>query len=251
MTKIILLITFIIAIIVGYSWFNKSQSNSKLLDNQNAYAKTQKELQAKKDGFKKNAPSSTKEIYTKGIEQVAKSGVLENALNVGDTAPNFTLPTIHGTDLELYKVLETSPVIVTWYRGGWCPYCNIYLRGLERFMPKLKPYNAQIIAISPETVDKTIETTVDNDIAFAVLSDKGNKVADDYNISYTLPAEVAKAFVGRIDIPAYNGDDSFKLPLAATYVIGKDRKIHYAFIDADYRERASFDVILESLEKLR
>ncbi|MDX2177490.1 MAG: peroxiredoxin-like family protein [Candidatus Sumerlaeia bacterium] len=209
------------------------------------------ELDAKKASFNQSAPEATKAVYERGIQQVSESGALERALKEGDQAPDFTLAGADGAEVRLSALLADGPVVLTWYRGGWCPYCNIQLRAYQQSLPEFQKHGARLVALSPELPDNSLTTAEKNELAFHVLSDGGNKVAEAYGVVYNLPADVVEQFKGRLDLPKFNGDDSWRLPLAATYVIAKDGKIAYAFLDADYRKRAEPAAIIEALEALK
>ena len=178
-----------------------------------------------------------------------ESGVLENALKVGDTAPNFKLKNAVGETVDLYEYLKKGKVVLTWYRGGWCPYCNITLQQLQGELPNFKTNGAQLIALTPELPDKSLNTSEKHDLKFEVLSDVGNKVAKAYGIVFKLIDEVAEIYNRFFSIVDFNGDASNELPLAATYIIDQDGEIIYAFLDADYRNRAEPSKLTEVLKK--
>lgn len=218
---------------------------------EHAAATLKPQLDAMRENFTAKAPADVIALYDKGIRDVASSGVTDTALKVGAKAPDFTLPDATGQSVALASLLAKGPVVVTWYRGGWCPYCNIQLREYQKAMPEFQALNASVIAISPQTPDNSLTTQQKNELAFAVLSDKSNAVAKQYGLAYALPAEVAASFKGKLDLAKYNGDDSSELPLSATYVIGTDGIIRYAFVDADYRNRAEPADLLAALRALQ
>ena len=207
-------------------------------------------LESQANKFKNSAPAEKQRIYNEGIALVASSGVLEKALNVGDAAINFKLSNARGKDVSLEDYLSKGPVILTWYRGGWCPYCNINLFYLQEFLPEFQKYNANLIALTPELPDKTLTTKEKNNLQYEVLSDIGNKVASQYNILYDLAPDVKEIYQVAFDLQDYNGDESYQLPLAATYVIDTSGTIVYAFLDADYKKRAEPSEVLSALEEL-
>ncbi len=207
-------------------------------------------LEVKRQGASKFTEEKRK-IYADGIKSVAASGVLENALNIADKAPNFTLKNALGTSVLLYDELKNGPVVLTWYRGGWCPYCNITLHYLQEKLPEIKEAGATLIAITPELPDNSLSTSEKNKLEFSVLSDVGNVVGKEYGVVYTLTDEVATIYEAGFGLSEVNGDHSNELPLAATYVINTDAVIQYAFLDADYTERAEVTDIVEALHKLK
>lgn len=209
------------------------------------------QLDAMREHFATNAPADVIALYDKGIRDVAAGGVIDTALKVGAKAPDFTLPDANGQSVALATLLTKGPVVVTWYRGAWCPYCNIQLREYQKAMPELTALGAHLVAISPQTPDNALTTQQKNELSFSVLSDKSNAVANQYGIAYTLPPEIAASFKGKLDLAKFNGDESNELPLSATYVIGTDSVIRYAFVDADYRNRAEPADILAALRALQ
>jgi peroxiredoxin len=209
------------------------------------------QLDAMRENFATKAPADVIALYDKGIRDVAAGGVTETALKVGAKAPEFTLPDANGESVALTTLLAKGPVVVTWYRGAWCPYCNIQLREYQKAMPELTALGANLVAISPQTPDNSLTTQQKNELSFNVLSDKSNAVAKQYGIAYTLPPEIAASFKGKLDLAKFNGDESNELPLSATYVIGTDGVIRYAFVDADYRNRAEPADIIAALRALQ
>ena len=252
--KIILTVATIA--IIATSCQNKSKTNPQdLTTTENTMKESQqgamsKMLQAKSNESQQKFSDEKKKIYADGIESVAKSGVLENALNIGDKAVNFTLKNSTGKAVSLFDELKKGPVILTWYRGGWCPYCNINLRFLQERLPDFKAAGASLFALTPELPDKSLSTSEKHSLEFEVLSDIGNAVGRRYGLIYKLTDGVAEIYNKSFDMNAYNGDKSNELPLAATYVIDTDGIIKYAYLDADYKKRAEPDDIIEALNKL-
>ncbi|MEL0653061.1 peroxiredoxin-like family protein [Algibacter sp. TI.3.09] len=191
------------------------------------------------------------QIYADGITNVVNSGILDKALNVGDKAPNFTLNNALNQPVSLYNTLENGPVVLTWYRGGWCPYCNITLHHLQEHFPEFKKAGATLLALTPELPDNSLNTSEKNNLEFTVLSDIGNTVGKTYGVVFELTKEVASIYQEGFGLNQKNGDNSNELPLAATYVIDKKGVIQYAFLDADYKERAESKEIVSALNKLK
>ena len=169
---------------------------------------------------------------------------------VGDKAPDFTLPDAKGQQVSLTTLLAEGPVVLTWYRGGWCPYCNKQLSDYQASLADMKAMKAQLVAISPQTPDNSLTTLEKNNLAFAVLSDQGNQTAKQYGLAYTLPADVVARYKNHFDLAKYNGDNTDQLPLTATYVIDKQGVIRYAFVNEDYTKRAAIPDILAALKQL-
>ncbi|MEL0644896.1 peroxiredoxin-like family protein [Olleya sp. Ti.3.14] len=192
-----------------------------------------------------------KKIYADGISSVANSGVLDSALKVGDKAHNFTLKNALNESVSLYDQLKNGPVVLTWYRGGWCPYCNITLHALQEKLPEFKQEGATLMALTPELPDNSLSTSEKNNLKFTVLSDLENTIGKAYGVVYTLTDDVATIYNAGFGLNKVNGDTSNSLPLAATYVIGTNGIITYAFLDADYTQRAEPSEILSALKQLK
>lgn len=210
----------------------------------------QLQLDERRAEFERTAPADKQRAYAEGIAAVEASGVLAAARNVGDNAPDFALTNAVGRLVRLHQRLADGPVILTWYRGGWCPYCNMTLRALQLALPSFREAGAKLVAVTPELPDRSLSTAEKHQLSFDVLSDVGNRVAREYGIVFTLTPEVAAIYQESFGLHEYNGDDSDELPLAATYVIDRGGVIQWAFLDAEYRNRAEPEAILAAVAAL-
>ncbi len=201
--------------------------------------------------YLEKTPENVRDDHQKGIDELQQSGILEQALNIGDTAPEFVLPNAVGANISLYDSLLRGPVVLVWYRGGWCPYCNLQLQHIQKKLGDIEAAGGQVIAISPELPDKTMTTKERHKLEYQVLSDVDNNVADDYRLAYSVPDYVVDHYDLSITLNEYNGNDTRRLPLAATYIIDKSGVIEYAFLDADYKNRASPEEIITILKQLK
>jgi peroxiredoxin len=208
-------------------------------------------LDTMKQNFSQKADDETKTVYEEGVRLVTESGALEKAKNVGDTAPVFTLPDATGNNINLANLLKKGPVVLIWYRGEWCPYCNIQLEDIQKHIKDFKQLGAEVVAISPELPDNGWRLQEREGLEFHVLSDAQSKTAETYGVIYTLPPAVAERIQKRFDIHTRNDDTRNVLPLAATYVINTDGIITYAFLDGDYRKRAETTDLLAHLKTLK
>jgi peroxiredoxin len=172
------------------------------------------------------------------IDQVKASGIAQRALTAGDQAPAFTLPNAQGSTVALTDLLQYGPVIISFYRGIWCPYCNLELRAYQRILSDIRAAGGDFIAISPQTPDNSLSTSERNGLEFEVRSDRANRVASEFGIAYAIPDVVKRvtAMFGA-DIAEINGSDDGCLPISATYVVDTQRQIVLANIDADFRVR--------------
>ena len=214
------------------------------------YTVLQDALNAKQTGWEAKATDAQKAMTTENLKAIIKTHFKENAVNIGDKIIDFTLKNALGECTNLQNTLNEGPVILTWYRGGWCPYCNLTLQFLQNSLPEFKKYGANLLALTPELPDKSLSTKEKHNLQFEVLSDVGNKVAKQYGLSYKLTDALAEVYKNGVSLKNYNGDDSSELPITATYIIDKTGLVKYAFLDADYRKRASISEILEVLKTL-
>ena len=204
-----------------------------------------------KNAWEAKAPDQIKEIYAEGIADVVRQNLITTAKKNDDIAPEFTLTNATGKEVTLSEYLKKGPVVLTWYRGGWCPYCNMTLHYLQEQLPTIQLKGANLLALTPELPDKSMSTAEKHQLQFEVLSDVGNKAAKDYGIVFKLTDDVAASYQKGFNLHGYNGDESNELPLAATYVINQDGAIVYTFLDAEYRNRAEATEIFKALDSLQ
>ncbi|MFZ0370809.1 MAG: peroxiredoxin-like family protein [Halobacillus sp.] len=201
--------------------------------------------------FKATAPGDVQEKMKQAIQELEQSSD-GKGLSEGKKAPNFNLPDAKGNSIELYKQLEEGPVILTFYRGGWCPYCNMELRAYQEILGDIHDSGGELIAISPEQPDHSLSTTEKNDLQFHVVSDVGNETANQYNLVYQLPDYLVDVYKEKgLRVDEHNGDETWTLPVSATYVIDQDGTIVYEYTKEDYKDRAEPSEVLEQLKKAR
>lgn len=206
------------------------------------------QLDSMRNQFAETAPPEVITAFQQGVQDVRVSGILTRIPKVGDTAIDFTLPSATGDSVTLYSLLENGPVVLMWYRGGWCPYCNVQLNTMQQYLPQIRDYNAQLVAVSPELPDSSLSTRQRHNLEFSVLSDVNNVVANRYGLVYTQSEGVNKIFEERgMDWEGWYGNKDYNLPLPATFVIDRNGVIRYAFADADYKVRAEPEDILAAL----
>lgn len=232
----------------NYDIIKRTNLKRENMENTKKIRPLEKEINEKKAAFDSSASEDKKQKYAEGIAAVVESNIVGNALQVGETAINFTLPNALGKKITLYDELENGPVILMWYRGGWCPYCNMQLHYMQEMLPEFKKLGASLLAITPETPDNSISTKEKNDLEFEVLSDLDNKVGYEYKVVFKLTEDVKEIYENGFELSKFNGNDKGELPLAATYIIGQNKVIQYAFLDADYRNRAEPQDLLEHLK---
>ena len=199
--------------------------------------------------FLTNVPKEVLEQMLKATAELSATGIADNAPKVDDKLANFSLPNQSGTQVTLSDLIAKGPVIVTFYRGGWCPYCNLELKAYQDCLAQITAAGATLVAITPELPDASLDTREKNALQFQVLTDEGNSYAKELGIVFSLADALRPIYQGfGIDLEKYNGTDSFELPLAATYVVDEQGVIISAFVDADYTKRQDPLEVLEALK---
>ena len=207
------------------------------------------QLQEAKEKFLTTAPAETVHHFNRFINELENGSIREKALDVGQQAPDFALPDALGLTTTLSELLAIGPVILTWYRGGWCPYCNLQLGHLQRFLPDFEKLGANLVAITPEMPDSSLTTQEKHDLRFEVLSDPDNSVARLYAGVHQLPTAIKGFYDDRGVFDHYAGDVE-EFPVPSTFIIDKAGIVRYRFVDPDYRKRAEPADLLIALQHL-
>src|SRR5438270_7257702 len=193
------------------------------------------------------APAQVLATFGREIAALVRSGIAASGLYEGTPAPDFTLPNVDGRPVTLSALLRQGPVVLTFYRGEWCPYCNRQLRAYETILPQIRELGVSLVAASPQTPDQSLTTTEQKGLTFPVLSDAGNEFARRYGLVYSL-SQTLRAVSP--DLPAYNGDESWELPMPGTFVIAPDGTLRLAFVEADWTRRLEPAALLDALRAL-
>ena len=220
-------------------------------------AKSGLPLQGKLDAFKFEfdnnlAPPAAVEALHRATDELIASGAQSRALKAGDVAPEFTLPDHDGNPVSSKALLAKGPLVVTFYRGAWCPFCNFDLSALEEARSEIESRGASLVAISQQTAPNSRKSQRQNGLGFPILGDHGGEIAAQFGVRWTLPnylREVQKALGA--DLTQFNGEDSWTLPMPARYVIAPDGAIAYAEVNADYTRRPEPSAMFPVLEQLR
>ncbi|WP_089100228.1 peroxiredoxin-like family protein [Streptomyces hyaluromycini] len=209
------------------------------------------ELRALNEVRHQYIPAEMRQVMDRAGQELADSGQARRALTVGDRAPHFTLPSASGATRNLDDLLAEGPVVLTFYRGAWCPYCNIALRALQQHHVDITARGARLVAVSPQIPDESLSLAEKHSLTFDVLSDTGSNTAKEYGLAFDLPDDLAAVYdkLG-LDLQHVNGGHPRTLPLPATYVIDHDGTIRWAFVDTDYTTRAEPADILAALDAL-
>ncbi|OYU45437.1 MAG: hypothetical protein CFE44_07540 [Burkholderiales bacterium PBB4] len=181
--------------------------------------------------------------------QLRATDIEANALQVGAVLPALTLPNASGQPVDLKALNANGPLVIVFYRGGWCPYCNLALREWQRLLPQLRERGATLVAISPQTPDNSLSTAEKNALAFPVLSDSSLAAAQAFGIAFHMGPDLAALYqqLGN-DLPSMNGNNQWVLPMPATYLIDRNGEVAYAHVEADYRLRAEPQDVLDRIQ---
>ncbi|QKX58253.1 uncharacterized protein TRUGW13939_05374 [Talaromyces rugulosus] len=210
------------------------------------------QLNAILDGFKDKVPETVYTTVNESRANFINSFNTSAAIQVGDTLPEFSLSDAVGTQRSSSELLSKGPLLVTFYRGEWCPFCNIILSNFQKILPEIQAKGVTFVAISPELPNQTLSTSEKHDLQFPVLSDVGNQFAKKLGILFQQPDSLRPIFdkLGH-NLKERNGDDSFVVPVPATILVGKDGKVKNTYINADYTKRVEPQEVLKWLGELK
>lgn len=213
--------------------------------------------------FRGQLPPDLTALIEQGAGEISALDIIERALKPGDTAPAFSLKNQNGEQQSLSGYLAQGPVVLTFYRGAWCPFCNLQLKEYNDRLDEITGAGATLVAITPEkpgAVDILADSGVRQDVidmavgnvGFDVLHDAGNRVAETFGLVFDLPESHRQLLkMLQVDVEKLNGDDSYTFPDPATYVIDTSGLITWAFVPNNYRKRAEVDQILDALRTER
>jgi len=216
-------------------------------------------LQQKLDAFKAdfkagrppyNAPPEIHPIMERATTALIASGQARRALKAGERMPHFRLKDQNGNDISSSDLLAQGPVVISFYRGVWCPYCNLELQALEAISPTIREMGANIVAISPQTAVNSRKSVRDNQLTFPVLSDVKGEIGAAFGLRFELPDYLIALYKQlKNDLPAFNDDPAWTLPMPARYVVGQDGIVLYSEVNPDYTCRPEPEDMLPVLEK--
>ena len=213
-------------------------------------------LQDKLDAYKiqpkPNAPPELGAVSVRTISALVASGQVERALKAGDRAPSFNLPDQDGAMVASADLLKKGPVVLSFYRGVWCPFCNIELKALQEALDAIEARGTSLLAISQQTPVNSRKAQRENAVTFPILSDKGGELGAAFGLRWLIPEEMREMHrkLGG-PLPSFNGEDSWTLPMPARIVIGQDGFIAYSEINPDYTQRPEPSELFPVLDELR
>jgi len=216
-------------------------------------------LQAKLDAFKSDfeagkppysVPRSVIETMHRATAELVASGAASRAKKAGEIAPSFSLKDPEGNVVSSNELLKKGPLVVSFYRGVWCPYCNMELQALEAAKSQFDKYGASLVAISPQTAPNSRKSIRQNKLSFPIVSDVKGKVGAAFGLRFDLPDYLVELYKGlKNDLPAFNDDPSWMLPMPARYVIGQDGTILYSEVNPDYTHRPEPEDMIPVLQR--
>jgi peroxiredoxin len=197
-------------------------------------------------------PSEVLEVFDRSIQNLLDQGVPTNVIKVGDVLERFTLDDASGNPVNLDELVESGPAVIVFYRGGWCPYCNLALRTYQReLLPQLDAFGARLVGISPQSPDESLSTVEKAALEFTVLSDPGSRLADRIGIAFDQADDVlaAQRDLG-LDLTKVNAEGAVRLPRPTVLIIDNDRTVRFVDVQPDYTARTEVADILATLKDL-
>ena len=214
---------------------------------------TAQELAAAREFYRgSKLPAPALAVMDAATAALESAGAARNLLAPGSPAPDFILPDASARPVRPHSLLTAGPVVLVFYRGGWCPYCNLHLRGFQKLLPQFHAAGAQVVAVSPQLPDHSLSTQEKNELAFPVLSDVGLHAARAFGAAFELPGPLLELYVkfGH-PLSTFNGaEGATQLPLPATFILRPDRTVAYSHGEADYTRRSEPADILRLVSRL-
>lgn len=196
------------------------------------------------------APDDPRRVATQMIDDLRRDPTA-SGLQVGEVAPDFTLPDATGASVHLKDRLDDGPTVVVFYRGAWCPFCDLHLRGLQAALGDVRARGASLIAISPQAPDASLSLTDKLSLEFDLLSDLDQAVSRSWRLQFELPAELHDTYRSMgMALDEHNADGSWKIPIPATFVLDGDGVVRARHVDPNYRERMDPADVLAALDDL-
>ncbi|QZY56189.1 peroxiredoxin-like family protein [Crassaminicella profunda] len=207
-------------------------------------------LQLKKlqEEASKEIPKDIMNVLKESVEKLAKEEIEKKALKVGDKIPHFVLKNAVGEMIDLNDLLADGPLVISFYRGGWCPYCNLELQAYQETLPEIHALGGQLVAISPELPDNSLSLVEKYTLKYEVLSDIGNEIARELGLVFTVEEELRPIYkrLG-VDLVTTQGNENYELPVPATYVVDTNGTIILSYVNTDYTTRLEPKEVLEVL----
>jgi peroxiredoxin len=201
-----------------------------------------------KDLIAKYVPAEIQAIHSRAIAELNEKHIVDNSLSVAKKAPVFELQDQNAKPVSSADLLAKERLVICFIRGRWCPFCVGQLEAMNRILPQIEHAPASLIAISPQTVKQSFFMADQHKLRFPLLSDPGNRVARQFGLVYRVP-DYQQAVYRRvfINLPFANGNESWELPVPATYILNRNGSVLFSSVNADYAERPEPAEILSQL----
>lgn len=207
-------------------------------------------IEAFKNNFAKQAPEPVRAVMDRATHDLKTSGILETTIKTGDTLPPFRLKNQKGDWVESTELLKDGPLVLSFFRGAWCPYCNLEVKALEELALDFVATGAKVVLISPQTEHYNETSKETNKLSFDILADTGNNYAKQLGLVFSLPQDLREIYLNfGINVPKHNGDDSWQLPMPTRLIIDPSREILHADINPDYTDRPEPSETLAALKQ--
>jgi len=205
-------------------------------------------LQERRELAERYTPAEVVALYQRAIEEIRASDLFERALKLGDRAPRFELPDEDSKQVTSDALLSQGPAVICFFRGRWCPFDVAQLEAMNDMLPDLQAAGASLVAISPQTQHQSFLMHDQHKLPLRLICDSENHVARQFGLVYRVPDYQQQVYRRSfVNLPFANGEDSWELPVPATYVIARDGNIRYARVDVDYRLRPEPMEILKAV----
>ncbi len=205
----------------------------------------------RKELIAKYVPPETQAIHARAIAELKQSSILDRVLTAGAKAPVFELKDHNGKSVSSVDLLAKGRLVICFFRGRWCPFCVGQFEAMNLILPEIKDAGASLVAISPQTVPQSFFMVDQHKFHFPLLSDANNQVAQQFGLAYLVPDYQQSVYRrAMINLPFANGDESWQLPIPATYILDRDGTVLYASANPDYTERPEPAEILQKLASL-
>jgi len=201
-------------------------------------------------GNAERTPEEVRAVMTDAANQLEKEGVGNDALKAGENFPDIMVRSATGESISSGSLFADGPVIFNFYRGGWCPYCNLELKAYQDILPDIQSLGGSLAAITPEKPDSSLSTAEKNNLAYPVLTDDGNMLAAALGIVFEMPENLVGVYKKfKLDLSERNAGTGWSLAIPAVYVVAKGGQIVLASVDRDYTHRLEPALALEAMRK--
>lgn len=200
------------------------------------------------ENLAKQLPKEVLELFGKSIQDLKVKNIEGRSIGTGEMFPDFSLPNTNDEVVELNKLLQNGKVIIAFFRGSWCPYCNLELKALQNNLKRIKDKNVTLVAISPQTSNYSEEFKTNHNLDFELLTDKNNSLAKQLGIAFELQNYVIPIYHSMgIELSAYNGNANNELPVPVIFVLDTNARITYRFVDTNYMNRIDIQELINQL----